>query len=164
MDAKSMTSYLMVDYLRLELTGYVPPAPPGVAAFAGNNRTMVCWAAVPGATSYNILRSPGAGDIPIATGITGPVSGERPQRRHLHGHHCSQWERISLLSPIGKPCRTKRLFTAKPRSDPIARPLRKRAVRARRADCHRLRASSGRIKLESLARSELLQCLAYHAP
>jgi rhamnogalacturonan endolyase len=76
MNAKSLTCYLMIDYLRLELTGYVPPAPPGVAAFAGNNRTMVCWVAVPGATSYNILRS--AGDIPIATGITGPVCGTSP--------------------------------------------------------------------------------------
>ena len=82
MDARSLTAYLMVDYLRLELTGYVPPAPPSVTAYAGNNRVLVCWPVVPGATSYNILRSTTAGGeyVPIATGMIGPVSGSGPSR------------------------------------------------------------------------------------
>ncbi len=80
MDARSGTAYLMVDYLRLELTGHVPPAPPSVAAYAGNNRVLVCWPAVPGATSYTILRSSaaGAGPVPIVTGYVGPVCGSGP--------------------------------------------------------------------------------------
>jgi rhamnogalacturonan endolyase len=77
MDAKTLTAYLMVDYLRLELTGYVPPAPANVTAYAGNDRMLVCWPVVPGASSYNILRSTtqGTGYVPISTGFVGPVSG-----------------------------------------------------------------------------------------
>ncbi len=80
MNAKKLTAYLMVDYLRLELTGYVPPAPASVTAYAGNNRTLVCWPVVPGATSYNLLRSnsPSAGYAPVATGKSGPVCGSGP--------------------------------------------------------------------------------------
>ena len=82
MDARSLTAYLMVDYLRLELTGYVPPAPASVTAYAGNNRVLVCWRVVPGATRYNLLRSTtpsGRYDV-IATGIIGPVSGDDRRR------------------------------------------------------------------------------------
>src|SRR5208283_5520370 len=43
------------DYLRLEMTGYVPPAPASVAAYAGNGAVLLSWPATPGATSYNIL-------------------------------------------------------------------------------------------------------------
>ena len=77
MDARSLTAYLMVDYLRLELTGYVPPPPAGVTAYAGDKRVLVRWPAVPGATSYNVLRStsPGGGYAPVATALVGPVSG-----------------------------------------------------------------------------------------
>jgi rhamnogalacturonan endolyase len=77
MDSRKMVSYLMVDYLRLELPGYVPPAPAEVTAFAGNNRVLLRWPAVPGATGYNILRSTkrDSGYAPIATGVTGPVCG-----------------------------------------------------------------------------------------
>ena len=57
MDARKLTAYLMLDYLRLELSGYVPPAPGRVTAYAGNNRALVCWPLVPGATSYSVLRS-----------------------------------------------------------------------------------------------------------
>lgn len=80
MNAKSLTAYLMVDYLRLELSGYVPPAPPKVDAYAGNNRVLVCWPLVPGATSYNILRSTVAGGdfAAIATQITAAVAGSGP--------------------------------------------------------------------------------------
>jgi rhamnogalacturonan endolyase len=78
--AKSLSAYLMVDYLRLELTGYVPPEPAQVTAYAGNGRTLVCWSAVPGATSYNVLRSTtaGSGYVAVASGIIGPVCGSGP--------------------------------------------------------------------------------------
>jgi hypothetical protein len=74
--------YLMLDYLRLELTGYVPPAPASVSAMAGNSRNLVTWAIVAGATSYNILRSttPGSGYAPLATDVVGPVAGSGPSR------------------------------------------------------------------------------------
>lgn len=77
MDARSLTAYLMVDYLRLELAGYVPPAPASVTTYGGNNRVLVCWPVVPGATRYNLLRSttPGGRYVPIAAGMIGPVSG-----------------------------------------------------------------------------------------
>ena len=82
MDTRKMTAYLMVDYLRLELASYVPPAPASVSAYAGNNRVLVCWPSVPGATSYDILRSATSGGkyVPIATGYIGPVSGSGPSR------------------------------------------------------------------------------------
>jgi fibronectin type 3 domain-containing protein len=77
MDSRKMVSFLMVDYLRLELPGYVPPAPESVTAFAGNRRVLVRWHAVAGATGYNVLRSMkrDAGYVPITTGVIGPVCG-----------------------------------------------------------------------------------------
>ena len=79
MNARSLTAYLMVDYLRLELTGYVPPGPASVAAYAGNNRVLVCWPVVPGATSYNILRSPPRRHVyPDCDRELGPVCGSGP--------------------------------------------------------------------------------------
>jgi len=77
MDSRKMVSFLMVDYLRLELPGYVPPAPAECVAFAGNKRVLVRWPVVPGATSYNILRStkPDSGFAPVASGIAAPVCG-----------------------------------------------------------------------------------------
>jgi rhamnogalacturonan endolyase len=78
--ARSLSAYLMVDYLRLELTGYVPPAPATVAAHAGNNRALVRWSLVPGATGYNVLRSttPDGGYVAVASGVAGPVCGSGP--------------------------------------------------------------------------------------
>lgn len=72
--------HAMYDYLRLELTNYVPPAPAGVTAFAGNNCNLVSWPVVPGATSYKVLRSTvsGSGYVNVATGVSGPVSGSGP--------------------------------------------------------------------------------------
>ena len=72
--------YLMLDYLRLELTGYVPPPPVSVSALAGNGRNLVTWPLVAGATSYNILRSttPGSGDALLAHDVTAPVAGSGP--------------------------------------------------------------------------------------
>src|SRR5262249_13735627 len=65
------------DYIRLELTGYVPPAPASVAAYAGNNCALVCWPVTPGATSYTLQRAnpPGGGYVLLTNGIVGPVCG-----------------------------------------------------------------------------------------
>jgi rhamnogalacturonan endolyase len=70
-------NHAMYDYIRLELTGYVPPPPVGVTAYPGNNCTLVCWPATPGATSYNVSRSTtsGAGYVSITNGVVGPVCG-----------------------------------------------------------------------------------------
>jgi rhamnogalacturonan endolyase len=80
MDARNLTAYLMLDYLRLELSGYVPPAPPRVTAYAGNDRALVCWALVPGAASYNLLRSASRDGqyALVARGFVAPVCGSGP--------------------------------------------------------------------------------------
>ena len=72
-----LTDCLMVDYLRLELPGYVPPPPVHVAAYAGDNLVLVTWPVVPGATGYDVLRSnnAAAGYVPVAAGMAGPVCG-----------------------------------------------------------------------------------------
>jgi rhamnogalacturonan endolyase len=77
LNGRGLSDFLMVDYLRLELTGYIPPAPASVTAFAGNNAVLVSWPVVPGATSYDILRSTSAasGYAAIATGMPGLVCG-----------------------------------------------------------------------------------------
>jgi rhamnogalacturonan endolyase len=74
------THHFMYDYIRLELTGYVPPAPASVTAYAGNNSVLLSWPAVAGATSYNLLRSTtsGSGYVSIMNGVTGPVCGSGP--------------------------------------------------------------------------------------
>jgi autotransporter-associated beta strand protein len=70
-------NHVMYDYIRLELTGYVPPAPASVAAYAGNNCNLISWPVTPGATSYNIFSTTnsGSGYNLIASGVTGPVCG-----------------------------------------------------------------------------------------
>ncbi|MDR3457899.1 MAG: polysaccharide lyase family protein [Verrucomicrobiae bacterium] len=70
-------NHAMYDYLRLELTGYLPPPPPSVTAYAGNGRNLISWPVQPGAVSYNILRSTtsGSGFAAITNGVTGPVCG-----------------------------------------------------------------------------------------
>jgi rhamnogalacturonan endolyase len=77
MDTRNLTAYLMVDYLRLELSGYVPPPPVNVHATAGNGRIQVTWSPAPGAASYVVSRAPaGSPDFaPIASGIRGPLCG-----------------------------------------------------------------------------------------
>ena len=75
--ANYFADHMMYDYLRLELTNYVPPPPAGVTAYPGNHAALVCWPAVPGATSYNLLRSTtsGSGYLSLTNGVTGPVCG-----------------------------------------------------------------------------------------
>jgi rhamnogalacturonan endolyase len=72
--------HFMYDYVRLELTDYVPPAPVGVTAYAGNNAMLISWPAVAGATSYNLLRSTTSGGsyVSITNGVTGPACGSGP--------------------------------------------------------------------------------------
>jgi len=78
--ANSSESFIMYDYLRLELVGYMPPAPSGVTAYAGNNCNLICWPVTPGTTSYNLLRSTtsGSGYASITNGLVGPVCGSGP--------------------------------------------------------------------------------------
>ena len=73
----SLDNHAMYDYIRLELTGYVPPPPASVAAYAGNNCNLVGWPVTPGATSYNIFSTTTSGSnyTMIASGVTGPVCG-----------------------------------------------------------------------------------------
>ncbi len=69
--------HAMYDYLRLELTGYVPPPPAGIAAYPGNNCNLISWPVTPGSTSYDIYSSTtsGSGYSLVASGVTGPVCG-----------------------------------------------------------------------------------------
>jgi rhamnogalacturonan endolyase len=69
--------HAMYDYIRLELTGYVPPPPGSVAAYPGNNCNLVGWPATPGATSYNVYSTTTSGSnyVLTASGVTGPVCG-----------------------------------------------------------------------------------------
>ena len=74
------THHFMYDYIRLELTGYVPPAPASVTAYAGNNSVLLSWPTVAGAMSYNLLRSTTSdtGYVSITNGVIGPVCGSGP--------------------------------------------------------------------------------------
>jgi len=71
------SDHIMYDYIRLELTGYVPPAPAAVIAYAGNDRNLICWPAMPGATSYQVLRSTNVNSnyVTVTNGVIGPVCG-----------------------------------------------------------------------------------------
>ena len=70
-------NHAMYDYVRLELTGYVPPPPASAIAYAGNNCNLVCWPVTPGASSYKIWRSTtsGSGYGLLTNGVVGPVCG-----------------------------------------------------------------------------------------
>ena len=77
MNAVGYANFHMVDYLRLELAGYVPPPPASVTVYPGNNRNLVTWPVVPGAARYNVLRSTtsGSGYVSLVSGLLGLVSG-----------------------------------------------------------------------------------------
>jgi autotransporter-associated beta strand protein len=68
---------ILYDYIRLELTGYIPPTPAGLTAIAGNGLVVLNWPASSGATSYTVSRSTtsGSGYTVIATNIIGPIVG-----------------------------------------------------------------------------------------
>ena len=84
----SLNNHAMYDYLRLELTGCIPPQPASVTAYAGNNCNLISWPVTPGATSYKILRTTtsGSGYVSITNGVTGPVCG-------------SGWNNAAYLDP-----------------------------------------------------------------
>ena len=73
--------HIMFDYLRMELTGYVPPAPASVTAYPGNASMLLTWPVTAGATSYNVSRSitSGSNYSSIAAGVLGPVCGSGMQ-------------------------------------------------------------------------------------
>ncbi len=76
MNATGLTQYLMLDYLRLELSGYVPPPPASLTVYPGNNRNLLSWPVVPGATRYYYSRSTTSGSGYVSLGdVLGPVSG-----------------------------------------------------------------------------------------
>ncbi len=107
MDARKLTAYLMLDYLRLELSGYVPPAPARVTAYAGNNRALICWPLVPGATSYSLLRSTSRDGqyAPVATRFLAPVCGSGPSLARyidmtaMNGTEC--FYKVQSVNPTG---------------------------------------------------------------
>jgi autotransporter-associated beta strand protein len=70
-------NHAMYDYIRFELTGYVPPAPASVAAYPGNNSSLIAWPVTPGATGYSVLSTTTSGSnyTLIASNVIGPVCG-----------------------------------------------------------------------------------------
>jgi len=73
---------ILYDYLRFELTGYLPPAPASLTVLPGNAKNVLNWPPAPGATSYNVLRSTtseSTGYSLLASGASGPVCGSTPQ-------------------------------------------------------------------------------------
>ena len=73
----SVEKSAMYDYLRLELSGYIPPAPVNLTAAVNNSQVSLNWTAMSGATSYIVKR---AGSLNgtytfIATNLFAPVVG-----------------------------------------------------------------------------------------
>ena len=103
----SFFNQFMYDYIRLELTGYVPPTPAGIAAYAGNNAVLLSWPVTPGATSYNILRSTtsGTGYVSITNGVTGPVCGSGPQNAtyvdNSAANNTTYYYKVQSANPVG---------------------------------------------------------------
>ncbi len=94
------------DYIRLELTGYVPPAPGIPAVAAGASQTQLTWAPAPGAVDYIIQRaaSPGGPFITIAANVTGPVAGSGGQATFtdtMVTNGLSYYYRVQSANPAG---------------------------------------------------------------
>jgi len=68
-------NHAMYDYVRLELTGYVPPPPASLTAYPGNGCTLISWPVTPGATSYNVYRASATDGFILLTNVMGPVCG-----------------------------------------------------------------------------------------
>jgi len=67
----------MYDYLRLELSSYIPPPPANLTATVDHSQAALSWTAMSGATSYTVKRaatSNGTYTV-IATNIIAPVVG-----------------------------------------------------------------------------------------
>ena len=101
------THHFMYDYIRLELTGYVPPAPAAITANAGNDSALLSWPAVAGATSYNILRTTtsSSGYISITNGVVGPVCGSGPANVNFVDYNAvngtTYYYVVQSASPVG---------------------------------------------------------------
>jgi autotransporter-associated beta strand protein len=73
---------VLYDYLRLELTGYVPPPPASLTVLSGNSQNVLNWPPAPGANTYNILRSTtsaSTGYSLLVSKVAGPLCGSTPQ-------------------------------------------------------------------------------------
>ena len=105
--AGSWMNHAMYDYLRLEVSGYVPPAPASVTAYAGNNRNLVSWPVTPGATSYTVLRSatPDSGYVPLTNGVVGPVCGSGPSHAtyvdKTAANGATYYYAVQSVNPVG---------------------------------------------------------------
>ena len=123
----SQGGYAILDYLRLELQGYVPPTPPRTAVYPGNNRNLVTWQIQPGATRYNLLRSgnPTTGFTTLQSGILGRdyVSGNGStimtytDTSAVNGQN--YYYDVESVNPTG----TSAASTAPPRGTPFASPV-----------------------------------------
>jgi rhamnogalacturonan endolyase len=67
----------MYDYLRLELSSYIPPPPTNLTATTNNSQVALNWTAMSGATSYTVKRAASSNGTytVIATNIFAPVVG-----------------------------------------------------------------------------------------
>jgi hypothetical protein len=72
-----ISNSVLYDYIRLELAGYVPPAPAALAVTPNDGQAVLSWPASTGATSYTIKRATSASGpfTTIATNVIGPVVG-----------------------------------------------------------------------------------------
>lgn len=67
----------MYDYLRLELSSYLPPPPASLTATVNNSQVALSWTAMPGATGYAVKRATSSNGTytVIAANVIGPVVG-----------------------------------------------------------------------------------------
>ena len=122
---------------RLELTGYVPPPPASVAAYAGNNCNLISWPVTPGATSYNILRSTtsGSGYVSITNGVVGPVCGSGWNNATYLDAGAVNGTAYYYVVQSANPDGASTNSPAKFRRNSVRRVVNERARRARRPCC-----------------------------